>query len=192
VLFSARDEKLVRQGALKDQRPTKKRRANGTWLMARSRSLNAGGINSRKAKFMAQVKKGDKVKAHYKGTLTDGTEFDNSAGKAPIVFEVGSGTLIPGFESAVVGMAPGEKKTFTVPVDDAYGPRRDELLLTVPKDQVPPDLDANVGDSLVLEREGQEIQVQVKDVTDTGLTLDANHPLAGKELIFEIELVEIA
>ena len=141
---------------------------------------------------MAQVKKGDKVKAHYKGTLPDGTEFDNSGGKKPIEFEVGSGTLIPGFESAVVGMAPGEKKTFTVAVDDAYGPRRDELLLTVSKDQVPPDLEANIGDSLVLEREGQEIEVQVKDVTDTGITLDANHPLAGKELVFEIELVEIA
>lgn len=140
---------------------------------------------------MAQVKKGDKVKAHYKGTLTDGTEFDNSTGKGPIEFEVGSGTLIQGFENAVVGMSPGEKKTFTVPVDEAYGPRRDELLLTVPKEQVPPDLNAAVGDALVLEREGQEIQVRVKEVTDTGVTLDANHPLAGEDLVFEIELVDI-
>ena len=140
---------------------------------------------------MAKVKKGDKVKAHYRGTLADGTEFDNSAGRDPIEFEVGSGALIPGFESAVVGMEAGDKKTFTIPVDEAYGPRRDELLLTVPKDQVPPDLDAGVGDSLVLERNGQEIQVVVKNVSDTGLTLDANHPLAGRDLVFEIEVLEV-
>jgi len=141
---------------------------------------------------MAHVKDGDKVKAHYRGTLKDGTEFDNSSEKDPIEFEVGSGTLIPGFEKAVVGMAPGEKKTFTIPVDEAYGDRRDELLLTVPKDQVPPDLGANVGDDLVLERDEQEIHVKVIEVNDTGLTLDANHPLAGEDLIFEIELLEIA
>lgn len=140
---------------------------------------------------MAKVKKGDKVKAHYKGTLADGTEFDNSAGGDPIEFEVGSGSLIPGFESAVVGMECGEKRTFTVPADEAYGPRRDELLLTIPKDEVPPDLDAEVGDSLVLERNDQEIQVTVKNISDTGLTLDANDPLAGKDLVFEVEIVEI-
>jgi len=140
---------------------------------------------------MAKVKKGDKIKAHYRGTLDDGTEFDNSAGGDPIEFEVGSGALIPGFESAVVGMEAGEKKTLTVPVDEAYGPRRDELLLTVPRDEVPSDLDAAVGESLVLERNGQEIEVIVKNVSETGLTLDANHPLAGRDLIFEIEMLEI-
>ena len=140
---------------------------------------------------MAKVKKGDKIKAHYRGTLDDGTEFDNSAGGDPIEFEVGSGALIPGFESAVVGMEAGEKKTLTIPVDEAYGPRRDELLLTVPRDEVPTDLDAAVGESLVLERNGQEIQVIVKNVSETGLTLDANHPLAGRDLIFEIEMLEI-
>jgi peptidylprolyl isomerase len=140
---------------------------------------------------MAQVKNGDKVKAHYKGILKDGTEFDNSEGKDPIEFEVGSGKLIAGFEKAVLGMEPGDKKTFTVPVDEAYGPRRDELLLTVPKEQVPPDLEPKVGDPLVLQREGREIQVRVQDVTDTGITLDANHPLAGQDLVFEIELLEI-
>ena len=140
---------------------------------------------------MTQVKVGDKVKAHYKGTLGDGTEFDNSNGKDPIEFEVGSGTLIPGFEHAVVGMAVGDKKTVTIAVEDAYGDRRDELLLEVPKEQVPPDLNANVGDELVLERNGQEIRVRVQEVNDAGITLDANHPLAGEDLIFEIELVEI-
>lgn len=140
---------------------------------------------------MAQVKVGDKVKAHYKGTLTDGTEFDNSTGADPIAFEVGSGKLIPGFEDAVVGMAPGDKKTVTIPVDDAYGPRRDELLLSVPKEEVPSDLDADVGDDLVLERNGQEITVRVQQVNDEGMTLDANHPLAGQDLTFEIELVAI-
>jgi len=140
---------------------------------------------------MAQVKVGDTVKAHYKGTLTDGTEFDNSSGRDPIEFEVGSGKLIPGFENAVVGMEPGETKTVTIPVEDAYGQRRDELMLEVPKEQVPPDLDASVGDDLVLERNGQEIRVRVEKVNDQGMTLDANHPLAGEDLTFEIELVEI-
>jgi peptidylprolyl isomerase len=140
---------------------------------------------------MAEVKVGDKVKAHYKGTLGDGTEFDNSNGNDPIQFEVGSGTLIPGFEDAVVGMAPGDKKTVNIPVDNAYGPRNDELMLEIPKDQVPPDLDAIVGDDLVLERNGQEIRVRVHEVGDEGIILDANHPLAGKDLTFEIELVEI-
>lgn len=140
---------------------------------------------------MAQVKQGDKVKAHYKGTLQDGTEFDNSAGKEPIEFEVGAGKLIPGFENAVVGMEPGESKTFTVPADDAYGSRRDDLLLTVPKEQVPPDLNPTVGDALVMERNGQKIQVRVENVSDADITLDANHPLAGEDLTFEIELLEI-
>ena len=140
---------------------------------------------------MAEVKVGDKVKAHYKGTLGDGTVFDNSNGKDPIQFEVGSGKLIPGFEDAVVGMAPGDKKTVTIPVDNAYGPRHDELLLEVTKEQVPSDLEAIVGDDLVLERDGQEIRVRVHVVDDEGITLDANHPLAGKDLTFDIELVEI-
>ncbi len=141
--------------------------------------------------MMAKVKKGDKVRAHYRGTLDDGTEFDNSAGGDPIEFEVGSGALIPGFELAVVGMEAGEKKTLTLSVDEAYGPRREELLLTVPRDEVPADLDAAVGESLVLERNGQEIQVIVKSISDTGLTLDANHPLAGRDLVFEIEMIDI-
>lgn len=140
---------------------------------------------------MTQVKLGDKVKAHYKGTLDDGTEFDSSFGRDPIEFEVGSGTLIPGFENAVVGMAAGDTKTVTIAVDDAYGPRRDDLVLKVPNEQVPPDLEANVGDQLVLERNGQEIRVSVEAVSDSGITLDANHPLAGKDLTFEIEIVEI-
>jgi peptidylprolyl isomerase len=151
----------------------------------------AGSIPTRKADLMAQVKVGDTVKAHYKGTLENGTVFDNSNGRDPIEFEVGSGKVIPGFEKAVVGMEPGDKKTVTIAVGDAYGDRRDELLLEVPKEQVPPDLDANVGDDLVLERNGQEIRVRVQDVNDAGMTLDANHPLAGEELTFEIELVEI-
>jgi peptidylprolyl isomerase len=140
---------------------------------------------------MTQAKVGDKVKAHYKGTLADGTEFDNSSDRDPIEFEVGSGTLISGFENAIVGMAPGETKTVTIAVDDAYGPRRDELILDVPKERVPPDLDAKVGDDLVLERDGQQIRVRVQEVNDEGMTLDANHPLAGENLTFEIELVEI-
>jgi peptidylprolyl isomerase len=140
---------------------------------------------------MTQVKNGDKVKVHYKGTLKDGTEFDSSAGREPIEFEVGSGTVIPGFEKAVEGMAAGESKTITIPVDEAYGPRRDELILPVPKDQIPPDVDPAVGEHLVLEREGQEFRVVVVESSEEGIKLDANHPLAGEDLIFEVELLEI-
>lgn len=145
----------------------------------------------RKAAIMAQAKKGDTVKVHYKGTLTDGTEFDNSTGRDPLEFAVGSGALIPGFEKAVEGMAPGEKKTFTIPVNEAYGPHREELILTVPREQVPPDLSPSVGEHLVLEREGQELRVVVVESSDEGIKLDANHPLAGEDLVFEVELLEI-
>jgi peptidylprolyl isomerase len=140
---------------------------------------------------MAQAKKGDTVKVHYKGTLTDGTEFDNSAQREPIEFALGSGTLIPGFEKAVEGMAPGESKTFTISVDEAYGPRREELIMTIPRDQIPPDLNPSFGEHLVLEREGQEIRVVVVESNEEGVQLDANHPLAGEDLVFEINLLEI-
>ncbi len=140
---------------------------------------------------MAEVKDGDKVKVHYKGTLKDGSEFDNSAGNDPIEFTVGEGRVIPGFEKAVVGMTAGESKTVTIPVDDAYGHSREELLLTVERDTIPPDLEPVVGDDLVLEQEDREIHVRVIEVNEEHVTLDANHPLVGEDLIFEIELVEV-
>jgi peptidylprolyl isomerase len=139
---------------------------------------------------MPKVKDGDAVKIHYTGSLKDGTEFDTSVGGDPIEFTVGEGKLIPGFEQAVVGMAAGEKKTFNIPFDEAYGPRRDELIVTVDRDQMPPDLNPVVGDDLVMEREDQQFRVRVLEVTDEHVTLDANHPLAGEDLSFEVELLE--
>jgi peptidylprolyl isomerase len=148
-------------------------------------------IEGRKVASMAKVKHGDKVRVHYKGTLKNGSEFDNSAGKDPIEFTVGEGRVIPGFEKAVVGMTAGESKTVTVPVDDAYGKSREELLLTVERNTIPPDLDPVVGDDLVLEQEDRQIHVRVIEVTEELVTLDANHPLVGEDLFFEIELVEV-
>jgi peptidylprolyl isomerase len=140
---------------------------------------------------MAEVKQGDKVRVHYKGTLKDGSEFDSSTGNDPIEFTVGEGRVIPGFEKAVVGMTAGESKTVTIPVDEAYGQSRDEFIMTVERNTIPPDFDPVVGDDLVLEQEDREIHVRVIDVTEELVTLDANHPLVGEDLNFEIELVEV-
>lgn len=140
---------------------------------------------------MAQVKQGDTVKIHYTGTLTDGTEFDSSIGRDPIEFKVGEGNLIPGFEREVVGMTAGDKKSITVGVDEAYGPRREELVVVVERNQMPPDLDPKIGDDLVVEQNEQQIRVRVTETTPEKVTLDANHPLAGEDLKFDIELVEI-
>jgi peptidylprolyl isomerase len=140
---------------------------------------------------MATAKEGDKVKVHYKGTLNDGKEFDNSEGRDPIEFSVGSGEVIAGFDKAVVGMSPGDSRSFKIPVEEAYGPHREELVLTVDREMIPPDINPNVGDGLVLEQNEQKMQVVVTDVSDDKVTMDANHPLAGEELNFTIELVEI-
>ena len=150
-----------------------------------------GAIATRKAVTMAPVKKGDTVKVHYKGTLKDGSRFDDSTDADPIEFTVGDGRVIPGFENAVIGMTAGESKTITIPVDEAYGESREELILTVERSAIPPDLNPAVDDDLVLEQEDRQIRVRVVEVTDEHVTLDANHPLAGEDLIFEIDLVEV-
>jgi peptidylprolyl isomerase len=141
---------------------------------------------------MPKVKDGDTVKIHYTGTLKDGTKFDTSVGGEPIQFKVGEGRLIPGFEQAVVGLAAGDKKTFTIPFDEAYGPRRDELIVTVDRNQIPPEITPVVGEDLVMEREDSHFNVRVVEVTDDIVTLDANHQLAGEDLVFDVELIEIA
>ncbi len=142
---------------------------------------------------MAEARKGDTVKVHYTGKLDDGTVFDSSEGRQPLEFQLGSGSVIPGFEEAVVGMQEGESKTTQIPAEQAYGPYHDEMLLTVPRDQFPPDLDPQVGQELQLrQQDGQTFVVQVKDVSDGEVTLDANHPLAGEDLTFDIQLVEVA
>lgn len=141
---------------------------------------------------MANAKDGDTVSIHYTGRLEDGTVFDTSQDRDPLTFKLGEGKVIPGFEKAVVGMEKGEEKTTTIPAESAYGPRRDDLLLTVPRERLPEDLDPEVGQQLEMRTsEGQEVPVTVVETGDESLVLDANHPLAGKDLTFEIELVGI-
>lgn len=141
---------------------------------------------------MKQVKSGDKVKVHYHGKLTNGETFDSSAGRAPLEFEVGKGMVIKGFDDGVTGMAVGEKKTINIPVDEAYGPKNAEMLIEMPKDRFPEDMEIEVGMPLMMsDGSGQNFQVVVMEVKEDAVQLDANHPLAGQELVFDIELVEI-
>ncbi|HEU4575910.1 MAG TPA: peptidylprolyl isomerase [Chitinophagaceae bacterium] len=142
---------------------------------------------------MQQVKTGDTVKVHYHGRLTNGETFDTSSGREPLEFEVGSGAVIKGFDEGVMGMSVGDKKTINIPVEDAYGPVNPEMLIEYPKDRFPTDMEIEVGMPLMMSNgAGQNFQVVVTDIKDDVVTLDANHPLAGQDLIFEIELVEIA
>lgn len=141
---------------------------------------------------MAQATTGDTVRVHYTGTLHDGTTFDTSEGREPLEFTVGDGQVIPGFEQAVAGMEPGDTKTVEISADQAYGPKRDEMMLNVSPDQFPEGMDPEVGQQLQLSQpDGQTVVVRVTDVADDAVTLDANHPLAGEDLTFEIELAEI-
>ena len=141
---------------------------------------------------MAQAKSGDVVKVHYTGTLDDGTIFDTSTDREPLEFKIGDGQLIPAFEEAVVGMEVGESKTAKLTADEAYGQHRDDMMITVPKNELPADLDPNVGDMLqMIESTGNRILVTVVEISESSITLDANHPLAGKNLTFDIELKEI-
>ena len=142
---------------------------------------------------MAQhAQRGDTVSVHYRGTLSDGSEFDSSAGGKPISFTLGAGEVIPGFETAIEGMSTGQKKTETIAAENAYGERRDELVFTVERDQMPEGDDVEVGDMLRIGfPDGSSAAVQVAALDDGSVTLDANHPLAGKDLTFELELVSI-
>ncbi len=141
---------------------------------------------------MFQAATGDTVKVHYTGKLADGTVFDTSRDKAPLHFILGKEEVIPGFESAVVGMVQGESKTVTVPADQAYGPHKQELVEKVDREILPADLNLQVGAQLEATMEdGSLLRVMVNDLSETQVTLDANHPLAGRELIFEIEMVEV-
>ena len=141
---------------------------------------------------MQLAKRGDTVHVHYRGTLSDGTEFDSSSGSDPIRFTIGAGEVIPGFESAIEGMSTGDKKTETIAAANAYGERQDELVFTVPRNQMPPDTDVEIGDMLRIGfPDGSNAAVQVAALDDDSVTLDANHPLAGKDLTFELELVSI-
>ncbi len=141
---------------------------------------------------LAVASDGNTVKVHYTGTLEDGTTFDTSLGREPLEFTLGEGRLIPGFEEAVKGMQVGQSKTVMIPSEDAYGPHLDDLVLVLEREQIPENMDPAVGEQLQMQRtDGSTIVAIVIDVSEATVTVDANHPLAGKDLTFEIELVEI-
>lgn len=142
---------------------------------------------------MTQVKPGDTVRIHYTGTLNDGSVFDSSDGREPLEFTVGSGQIIPGLDAALPGMAVGDEKTVTIAPEEAYGEVNPNARQSVPRAQVPDSVPLEVGTMLELRTpEGQTMPVQVAEVTDAEVILDANHPLAGKELTFAFSIVEIA
>jgi FKBP-type peptidyl-prolyl cis-trans isomerase 2 len=135
---------------------------------------------------------GDTVRVHYTGTLEDDTTFDTSVGREPLEFTLGAGQMIPGFEKAVYGLKVEESKTVTIPAGEAYAPHRDDLIIVVEREQLPADLDPKVGQQLPTQQtDGRTAVVIVIAVSETTITVDANHPLAGKDLTFKIELVEI-
>lgn len=141
---------------------------------------------------IAQAKVGDTIRVHYTGTLDNGTVFDSSVGRKPLEFTIGLGQMISGFDKGVVGLNLSESKTITIPADQAYGPYRADLVQVVARDQFPTDSELEVGQVLqVSQPNGQIILVTITNVTDSNVTLDANHRLAGKNLTFEIQLVEI-
>lgn len=142
---------------------------------------------------MAQAKGGDTVRVHYVGTLDDGTQFDSSRDrKSPFEFQIGAGMVIEGFDKGVTGMNIGETKTIKMSVGEAYGPRNKDLITGIPKAHLPPDIKPELGAMLqVPVQGGQIIEVRIVDITDNEIVVDANHPLAGESLTFELELLEI-
>lgn len=139
-----------------------------------------------------QAKKGDTVRVHYTGKLTSGEQFDSSAGRAPLEFEVGAGMMIKGFDDAVVGMAIGDKKTINIPAHEGYGERSEEMVIDFPRSNFPDDMAPEVGMQLVMNNSaGQQFPVTIVEVGEELVKLDANHFLAGKELVFDIEMMEI-
>lgn len=142
---------------------------------------------------MSKAKANDTVKVHYTGKLNDGEIFDTSEHRDPLEFTVGAGQMIKGFDAAVDGMELNEKKTVTIPSAEAYGPRNEELIQQVPKTQLPEGMNPEVGQTLMAQGQGgQPIELTVTDTTADTITVDANHKLAGQDLTFEIELVEIS
>ena len=141
---------------------------------------------------MQQAQNGDKVRVHYHGKLRSGETFDSSEGKDPLEFTLGGGDVIRGFDEGVRGMQVGDKKTVEIAVDDAYGQKSQEMIIEFPKSQFPPDMNPQIGQQLMMSNgSGQSFPVTVTDLREESVILDANHPLAGQDLIFDIELVEI-
>ena len=141
---------------------------------------------------MGQPTSGDTVRVHYTGTLAEGETFDSSQGREPFEFTLGASQVIPGFEKAVEGMQVGETRTATIPAAEAYGEARSEMRFEVEREKLPEDLEPEVGQRLTLQQpDGNSLPIRVVEVADQSVTLDANHPLAGEDLTFELELVEI-
>jgi len=137
------------------------------------------------------VKKGDKIKVEYTGTLTDGTVFDTNVGKDALEFEVGSGQLIKGFDEGVVGMNAGEEKEISIKSEDAYGAPNPQMVQKVPKDKIPKEPEAKVGMTLMVGLPtGQQLPARITEVTEEHVTIDLNHPLAGKNLKFKVKILE--
>ena len=142
--------------------------------------------------IMTRVKTGDTVKVHYTGKLDDGTVFDSSRERDPLEFTIGDGRIIPGFEEALTGMNLNESKTVKIPFDKAYGPYHNELCMEVEKNQFPPHINPQIGQQLQIPRsDGQTVMFVITQITERTITLDANNPLAGKDLIFDLQVVEI-
>lgn len=141
---------------------------------------------------MTQAQNGNTVKVHYTGKLEDGTEFDSSQHDDPLEFTIGSGQIIPGFEQAVVGMEQGESKTVKILADDAYGPHREDRVLEVDQNDFPDHITPKLGQQLEIRQSDGSIGVTVTSISGSRVTLDANHPLAGQDLIFDIELLEVS
>ena len=141
---------------------------------------------------MHYAKYGDTIKVHYTGSLADGTVFDSSRKREPLEFQIGSGSLIPGFENGVIGMAVGDTKTVTIPDHEGYGPKKEDLVIKVKRENLPDNISPEIGQTLQISQpDGHPFGVTVTGADETSLTLDANHPLAGETLLFELELVEI-
>lgn len=141
---------------------------------------------------MQQVQNGDKVRVHYHGKLRSGETFDSSDGREPLEFTVGGGQVIPGFDQGVMGMQVGDKRTVEIDVTNAYGEKSEEMIIEFPKNQFPDDMNPEVGMQLMMNNgQGQQFPVTITEVKEESVMLDANHPLAGQDLIFDIELVEI-
>ncbi|MCB1420554.1 MAG: peptidylprolyl isomerase [Notoacmeibacter sp.] len=141
---------------------------------------------------MTTAQNGNTVKIHYTGTLADGSQFDSSEGRAPLTFKLGAGQIIPGLERQIAGMAVGDSKTVTVPADEAYGPRNPEQIQEVPRSVLPPEVTPEVGMQLQAQApNGMPVMLVVSAVTDETITVDGNHPLAGQDLTFAVEVVGI-
>ena len=166
---------------------------NGTALRVLTGSEIPKGADAVLAEEFTKIKNGDNVKVHYTGKLNDGTVFDSSEGRDPLAFTMGKGMMIPGFEKGVMGMALNEEKTITIPPAEAYGDVRQEMIAEVPNSQLPEGLKPEAGMELMSQTpDGHQLVVRVMEVKDDSIVIDANHQLAGKELTFDIKVVEIS